>query len=161
MLFHLNLFPYKPWFLCVCNKNLMKTLWEKEKLFIMSNFSFTQCVFYPSGELSDISIKFEIVICKLFRFGRVLNFVVWERVIVEISLIVQHFKSSIGTSQYSVLLFFSSGYIVSCLVQWLKVLQSGVNVSMPSYRKIGLYCFTIVRLSVRLSVCLHKLNMKT
>ena len=28
-------------------------------------------VFYPFGELSAIFIKFELVICKLFQFGRV------------------------------------------------------------------------------------------
>ena len=33
---------------------------------------FPQC-FLPSGELSDIFIVFEIVVCKLFQFGRVLN----------------------------------------------------------------------------------------
>ena len=36
-------------------------------------------VFYLFGELSAIFSKFEIV-CKLFQFGRVLKFVVWERV---------------------------------------------------------------------------------
>ena len=30
-------------------------------------------VFYPSGELSAIFIKFGIVVCKLFQFGRVSN----------------------------------------------------------------------------------------
>ena len=33
-------FPNKPWFLRVCRKSLLKTLWEKEKLVITSNFSF-------------------------------------------------------------------------------------------------------------------------
>ena len=28
---------------------------------------------YPFGELSTIFIQFEIVVCKLFQFGRVLN----------------------------------------------------------------------------------------
>ena len=40
---------------------------------------FPQC-FYPFRELSTIFTKFEIVICKLFQFGRVQKFVVWERV---------------------------------------------------------------------------------
>ena len=39
----------------------------------MSNFSFSHSVFYPFGELCAISIKFEIVVCKLFPFGTVLN----------------------------------------------------------------------------------------
>ena len=45
--------------------------WEKEKLLITSNFSFSHSVFYLFGELSAIFVKFEIVVCKLFHFGRV------------------------------------------------------------------------------------------
>ena len=45
--------------------------WEKEKLLVTSNFSFSHTVFYPFGELSAIFIKFETVVCKLFQFGRV------------------------------------------------------------------------------------------
>ena len=56
-----NPFPSKPLFLHVCSKNLLKTLWEKEKLLVSENFSFSLCVFYPFGELV-IFIKFEIVI---------------------------------------------------------------------------------------------------
>ena len=40
---------------------------------ITSNFSFSHSVFYPVGELSTIFIKYEIVVCKLFQFGRGLN----------------------------------------------------------------------------------------
>ena len=72
-------FPNKPWFLRVCNTSLLKTLWEKEKLLVTSNFSFSHSVFYPFEELSSIFIKFEIVVCTLFEFGS-LKFVVWERV---------------------------------------------------------------------------------
>ena len=54
----LNPFANKPLFLCVCRTSLLKTLWEKEKLLIMSNFSFSHSVFYPFGELSFIFIKF-------------------------------------------------------------------------------------------------------
>ena len=68
-----NPFPNKPWFLRVCSLSLLKTLWEKEKLLITSNFSFSHSVFYPFGELTTIFITFEIVICKLFEFGGVLN----------------------------------------------------------------------------------------
>ena len=35
------------------------------------NFSFSHSVFYPFEELSTIFIKFEIVVSKLFQFGRV------------------------------------------------------------------------------------------
>ena len=66
-----NPFPNKPWFLHVCSTSLLKTLWEKEKFLVTSNFSFSYSVFYLFGELSDICIKLEIVVCKLFQFGRV------------------------------------------------------------------------------------------
>ena len=68
-----NPYPNKPWFSCVSSTRLLKTLWEKEKLLVTSNFSFSHSVFYPFGELSFISFKFEIVICKLLQFGRVQN----------------------------------------------------------------------------------------
>ena len=71
-----NSFPNKPcfffvFFLCVCSTSLLKTLWEKEKLLVTSNFSFSHSVFYSFGELSAIFIDFEIVVCKLFKFGGV------------------------------------------------------------------------------------------
>ena len=44
---YLNPFPNKPWFLRVCSTSLLKTLWEKEKLLVTSNFSFSHSVFYP------------------------------------------------------------------------------------------------------------------
>ena len=40
-------FSNKPWFLRVCSTSLSKTLWEKEKLLVRSNFSFSHSVFYP------------------------------------------------------------------------------------------------------------------
>ena len=63
--FSFNPFPNKPWFLRVCSTSLLKTLWEKEKLLIASNFSFSHSVFYPFRELSAIFAKLEIVLCKL------------------------------------------------------------------------------------------------
>ena len=66
-----NPFPNKPWFLRVSSTSLLKTLWEKEKLLVTSNFSFSHSVFYPFRELSAIFVKFKIVICKLFQFGSV------------------------------------------------------------------------------------------
>ena len=76
----INPFPNKPWFSRVCRIGLLKTLWEKEKLLVASNFSFSHSVFSPFGELSAIFITFEIVVCKLFEFGKSLKFVVSERV---------------------------------------------------------------------------------
>ena len=66
-----NPFPNKPWILRVCSRCLLKTLWEKEKLHVTSNFSFSHSVFYSVGELYAIFIEFIIVVCKLFLFGRV------------------------------------------------------------------------------------------
>ena len=66
----LNPFPSKPRFLCVCSTSLLKTLWEKEKLLVTSNFSFSHSAFYLIGELSAIFIKFQIM---LLQFGRVWN----------------------------------------------------------------------------------------
>ena len=61
-----NSFPNKPLFLRICSTSLLKTLWEMEKLLIMSNFSFSHSVFCRFGELSAIFIQYEIVISKLF-----------------------------------------------------------------------------------------------
>ena len=66
-----NPFPNKPWFLRVCSTSLLKTLREKEKLLVTSNFSFSHSVFFQLGEVSAIFSKFKIVVCKLFQFGRV------------------------------------------------------------------------------------------
>ena len=52
-----NPFPTKPWFSCVYNEGLLKTLQEKEKLLVTSNFSFSHSVFYLFGELSAIFIN--------------------------------------------------------------------------------------------------------
>ena len=60
-----NSFPNKPWFLRVCSTSLLKTLREKEKLPVRSNFSFSHNVFYPFGQL------FHQIVCRLFQFGRV------------------------------------------------------------------------------------------
>ena len=88
----MNPFPNKPLFWHVCSTSLLKTLWEKEKLLVTSNFSFFRSVFYPSRELSAISIEFRIVVCRLFQFGS-LNFVVWERV----KLLCRNFLEEIQT----------------------------------------------------------------
>ena len=52
-----------------------KKPWEKKRncLLRRGNFSFFHGVFYPLREFSAIFITFEIVVCKLFQFGRVKN----------------------------------------------------------------------------------------
>ena len=62
----INSFQNKPLFLRVCSINLLETMWEKEKLLVTSNFSFSHSVFYPLGKLSAIFVKVKIVVCKLF-----------------------------------------------------------------------------------------------
>ena len=59
-------------------ERLLKTLREKEKLLVTSNFSFSSCVFYSFEELSAIFIK----LCHLqtLSIRKSLKFVVWERV---------------------------------------------------------------------------------
>ena len=64
--FPLNDTFWRPW-----ETSLLKIMWEKEKLLVTSNFSFSHSVFYPFGWLSSIFVKFEIVVCRLFQFGRV------------------------------------------------------------------------------------------
>ena len=54
-----------PGILHVCSTSLLKTLWEKEKFIVVSNFSFSHIVFYPFGELSTIFIEFKIALCKV------------------------------------------------------------------------------------------------
>ena len=44
---------------------------KKENLLVTSNFSFSYSVIYPFRKLSAISVKFKIVVCKLFQFGRI------------------------------------------------------------------------------------------
>ena len=67
----LNPFPNEPWFLRVCSTSLLKTLREKEKLLVTSNFSFAHSVFFSFGELSPIFVELKVVFCKLLQFGRV------------------------------------------------------------------------------------------
>ena len=69
--------PNKPWYLGVCSTSLLKTLWEKEKLLVMSNLYFSHSVFYPFGELSAIFINLK-VICNLIQCGRVQNLSFWK-----------------------------------------------------------------------------------
>ena len=77
----INPFLNKPWILHVCSRILLKTLWEKEKLLVTSNFSFSSSVFYPLGGLSAINKFFSnlklasansssLEESKIYRFGK-------------------------------------------------------------------------------------------
>ena len=76
----LNPVPNKPWLLRVCGTSLLKTLRRKEKLLIISNFSFSHSVYYPLGELSAIFIKSKNCRLQALSIWKSLQFVVWERV---------------------------------------------------------------------------------
>ena len=80
MLIHINPFPNKPWFLCVCSTSHLKTQWEKEKLLLTSNFSFFHSVFYAFGDISAIFIKFQNCHKETLSVWKSVKFVVWERV---------------------------------------------------------------------------------
>ena len=69
----LSLSQTSPGLLRVCSTSLLKTLLKKEKLLVISHFSSPHNVFYSFVDLSTIFVKFEIVVCKLFQFGRVQN----------------------------------------------------------------------------------------
>ena len=43
-------------------------MWEKEKLLIKSNFSFSYSVSYLFEEVSAIFIEYEFIVCKLSLF---------------------------------------------------------------------------------------------
>ena len=71
-----NPFPNQSSFLRVCITSLLKTLRGGGEGEIARNeqfLLFSSTVFYPFGDLSAIFVKFEIVVCKLFQFGRVQN----------------------------------------------------------------------------------------
>ena len=76
----LNPFPNKPWFLRVCSTSLLKTLWEKEKLLIISNFYFSRSVFYPFLRIFCHFLKIWNCRLQTLSVWKSLKFVVWERV---------------------------------------------------------------------------------
>ena len=77
----LDPFPNKPWFLRVRSTSFLKTLWEKEKLLVTNNFSFSNTVFYQFGKLSAIFIdsdvesanSFNLEVSKICRLGKGFN----------------------------------------------------------------------------------------
>ena len=78
--FFFNSFPNKPWFLRVCSRSLLKTLWEKEKLLFTSNFSFSHSVFLPIRK--TFCHFHQIWNCRLqsLPVSKSLKIVVWEKV---------------------------------------------------------------------------------
>ena len=64
-------------------RNLFKTLWEKEKMLVTSIFSFSHNVFYiiKDRNYHRHLCYIYFVVCKCFEFGQGQIFVVWEWVI--------------------------------------------------------------------------------
>ena len=78
---YLNPFPNKPWvFLSVCSTRCLKTLWEKEKLLVLSNFFFSLRVFCPFWR--TFCHFNQIWSCRLQTLSvwKSLKCVVWERI---------------------------------------------------------------------------------
>ena len=96
-----NPFPNKPWFLRVCHTSLLKTLWEEEKLLVMSNFSFSHSVFYLlKKNFVPYFHLFGNCFLQTLLVWKSLKFVVWKRVNAFVfwrmfmqSLSIDHFKS--------------------------------------------------------------------
>ena len=80
-----NPFSNKPMctYMYVYCTSLLKTLWEKGKLLVTSNFSFSHSIFFFFffRKLSTNLIKIKVIVCKLFC--------VWERVKFSENLVVK------------------------------------------------------------------------
>ena len=66
-----------PLFSHVCSTSLLKTLWEKEKLLVTSNFSFSPV--FSTLLQNFIFIKFKIVVCNPLSDWKSVKSVVWEK----------------------------------------------------------------------------------
>ena len=74
----LNLSQTSPSFVCLTS--LLNTLWEKEKLLVKSNFSFSHGVFYPFRELSAIFNQIQNCRLQTLSVLKSLKFAIWETV---------------------------------------------------------------------------------
>ena len=126
-----NPFPNKPLFIPVCSICILKTLWEKEKLLVTSNFSLSHSVFYTYGKLPAIFIKSKIVVCKLFQFG---------------SVCILSFRKGLrkghcycrSTIKLYVLLGVLHGLVVRCLTRNPGVLSSSCTGSFGFFLEVSL-----------------------
>ena len=85
-----NPFQNKPWFLRVCSTNLLKTKSEKEKLLVMSNFSFLPYYFLPFSSNMKLSSanSFSFDGSKICRLGKGLD----EIIIKSEEIFIKFFK---------------------------------------------------------------------
>ena len=70
----------KSWFLRVCGKSLLKTLWEKEKLLVTGTFFLFPLCFQPCYITACHFPQIEYCCLRTLSVWKSLKFVVWERV---------------------------------------------------------------------------------
>ena len=119
-------------------------------MLVTSNFSFSHNVIFLKTDntnlliLSLLSAKFIVLISSRFKFCVV-------------KLNKPHNLSHIKFRGLQVLTIYLGKFHIFFL--WS---NNDLNLFLlPHIERSGAYCCTVVRLSVHLSVCLHKLNMKT
>ena len=86
-------FPNKPWSLRVWSTILLKTLWEKEKLLVTSNFSFSHCFLLVLRTFCHFHLIWNCRLQTLWVW-RSLKFVVWERVKLNFDMTIKCFDST-------------------------------------------------------------------
>ena len=67
----LNSLPHNPEFLRLQDRSLLKTLWEKEKMLVTTNVSFSRDVFYPIKDRNHHLSYIYFVACNCFQYGHV------------------------------------------------------------------------------------------
>ena len=73
-----NPFPNMFWFIRVCSKRLLKTLWEKEKLLVTSNFSFSRNVSYLLENFTPFSSNSKLSSANPFSLEESKNYCLGE-----------------------------------------------------------------------------------
>ena len=96
---YINSFPNKPWFLHVSCTSLLKTLWENEKLFIVSISPFSAVLSPCLKNFLPFSSNQKLSSANLSVWKR-LKFVVWERLKYSMS-----FANAFNLDQHKILLF--------------------------------------------------------
>ena len=132
-----NPFPNKPWFLRVCSVSLLKTLWEKEKLLIISPFPTVFSIHSEHFLVFSSTLKLSSA---NFSVWQSLKFVVWERVntwaLITMSIFTApeykqfiHTNSTFLNKGLSVhqLVAFSSGKAHPYIVWNFPIIQSAVH----------------------------------
>ena len=78
-LYLFNPFPNKPWFLHICSTSLLEAMWEKEKLPVMGDSSFSERFYTCFEKISAVSFGLRLSSAASFCLED-LGFVVWEEV---------------------------------------------------------------------------------